>query len=115
MALAACTVATPAPAGQTGSSFQVSVQLLPPTPTCTTRIDAAAVPQVDCRPPGADSVTASGLVAGTAPTVHVPRNRMMLAGPAVEVGEQSFAAWSEYSSRLVVTRSGEYLEMTVTW
>jgi hypothetical protein len=39
----------------------------------------------------------------------------MLSSPIVEVGEQSFLAWSQYSSRLVVTRSGEYLEMTVTW
>jgi hypothetical protein len=90
----------PALAGETGSSFRVSVTLLPATPTCTASVDAGAVPQVACRP-----------------QARLPVNQVMLAAPIADVGvdDQRFVAWIEYSSRLVVTRSGEYLEMTVTW
>lgn len=113
LALVASALCLPASAGQTGSSFKVSVTLLPATPSCTASLGADAVPQVNCGAVGGS--TAPVLPAPPAQEFHLPDHRVMVAGARVEVADQSFAAWSEYSSRLVETRTGEYLEMTVTW
>lgn len=125
-ALGLCLVANPGTAGQAGSTFQVSVTLVPSGSNSCTTATGTNAPQVTCRP---TVVTPSGPVAAEAPAgspLVAFRQRdpgMKVAGELVEVNEENHYAWaennyfafSEYSSRLVVAGRIEYVEMTVSW
>lgn len=116
LALASWTEA--ADAGQASTSFQVSVTLLPAGPgTCTTTVADNRSPVVTCRPPVTPR-TDGGQRAGTTEAVlgyRIPDARMKLPGAGVELGEENYQAWGEYSSRMIIAGGVEYVEMTVTW
>jgi hypothetical protein len=104
LALAACAFGQPGAAGQASDAFRISVTIQPPAGSCTTQVLADGKTQVDCRPREAAPLTP-----------RLPDVRVKLAGAVVEVGEESYQAWGEYSSRVVTARDFEYVEMTVTW
>lgn len=117
LALSACVGGNGTLAGQASTSFRVSVTVQPPTGSCTAAVEEDGQTRVDCRPAvivgaGAGASPAGGS-AGAA-GYRLPA-RVKLAGAVVETGEESFLAWGEYSSRLVVAGDIEYVEMTVTW
>lgn len=135
LTLAAGAAGLPSLAGQASTTFQVSITVVPGPTSCSTGMSGGA-PQIQCGPaPPPEPNPGSG--PGTAPVIVVagsgvgasdgndgndplrgyrlPDTRMKLAGALAAVGEESFHAWGEYSSRLVAAGGFEYLEMTVTW
>lgn len=120
LALAASAAACPSLAGQASDSFTVSITVLPAGPgSCTTTLGPDGQPLVDCRPAVIGVSTGGG--GGPRPSTtealgyRLPDARVKLAGAVVEVGEESFLAWGEYSSRMILAGGVEYLEMRVTW
>lgn len=117
LALGVCACTTPALAGKAGAAFQVKVNFQPGPGTCRATIGPDGRPRVDCGP----SVIGPGTPGGPqgdlegALGYRLPDARMKLANAIVEVGEESFFAWGEYSSRLMLAGEVEYVEMTVTW
>lgn len=115
LALAAC--AGPLCAGQTGSSFQLSVTLLPADAGsgCTTTIGPNGNAVVSCRPP----VISAG--SGSSPGNGEPVIGYRTHDPRVKVAEvieeeaESYYAWGEYSSHMIVAGGREYVEMRVSW
>ena len=118
MAVAAGTACLPSVAGQASTSFDVSITVRSAPTTCAASLHGT----------GAQVLCASAVVPATVPVpvtaaggqqgpigVRLPDTRMRVAGALVEVGEESFRAWGEYSSRIVAAGGIEYLEMTVTW
>ena len=139
MALAAGTASLPSFAGQASTSFDVSITVLSAPTSCTASLQGAAA-QVLCTTaapvlstpvvaPTPAPVLSTPVVAPTAapalstvaggqdgpPVFRLPDTRMRIVGALVEVGEESFRAWGEYSSRIVAAGGVEYVEMTVTW
>jgi len=139
MALAAGSASLPSLAGQASTSFDVSITVLSAPTSCTASLQGAAA-QVLCTTaapvlstsvvaPTAVPVLTTPVVAPTAAPapitaagdqngpigLRLPDTRMRVVGALVEVGEESFRAWGEYSSRIVAAGGVEYVEMTVTW
>jgi hypothetical protein len=117
MALAAGAASMPALAGQVGTPFTVTILFVPGPATCTAGV-SGGVPQVLCGQagvvsPGSPGGSANGR--GALLGYRLPDTRMKVAGALVGVGEESFQAWGEYSSRFIRLGDIEYLEMTVTW
>jgi hypothetical protein len=113
-----------AAAGQSSSSFEVSVTLLPANTNSCMSGGGAGAPQMTCQPPGA---TPPGVAGGSRPDVMVlgyrQRGAMLkVAEPFVELADES-RAWADsdtlvlgdYSSRVVVVGALRYVEMTVSW
>jgi hypothetical protein len=121
VALAACGLSAPSDAGQAGSGFLVTINIQPANGSCTAAVDAAGGPLVNCEPTVIGSAgTASGrgaqrIVESGISGYRIPDARMKVAGAVVELGEDNFHAWGEYSSRMILAGGVEYVEMTVTW
>jgi hypothetical protein len=130
-ALAAGAASLPSVAGQASTSFDVSITVLSAPTTCTASLQGAAA-RLLCTPvvaPTAAPVLSAPVVVPAAVPVlitsagdqdgpiglRLPDTRMRVAGALVEVGEESFRAWGEYSSRIIAAGGVEYVEMTVTW
>ena len=137
-ALAASVLGAPALAGQASTSFNVTINYVAAPTSCTASV-GSGVPLVQCGPvptgqsaPGpATAGTTPSFLPGTPPSIitagssasgaqdalrfRLPDTRMKVAGALVEVGEESFHAWGEYSSRIIAAGGVEYVEMTVTW
>lgn len=144
IALASGVSSAPALAGQASTSFNVTINYVPAPASCTASVGNGG-PVVHCGPaplgpvapaattgtvtsgtvatalPGTPPViiTASGSNTGGGPDLlhgyRLPDTRMKVTGALVEVGEESFYAWGEYSSRIIAAGGIEYVEMTVTW
>lgn len=118
LALAVGTASVPCVAGQASTSFDVSITVLPAPTTCAASLQGTAA-QVLCAPvvvPAAVPVLITAAGGQDGPLgLRLPDTRMRVAGALVQVGEESFRAWGEYSSRIVAAGGVEYLEMTVTW
>lgn len=118
---AACAAAL---AGQAGSSFRITINVLPETPASCSANASGGSPQVTCRP-SVVGVAAQASEGSRDPTVLRYRTDagMRLAGEMIEIGNENYyawvdsdrMAWSQTSSRLVVARGREYVEMTVSW
>jgi hypothetical protein len=120
LVLGACALSLPSLGGQASTTFQVSIQVLPGPGVCAASVDANGVPLVNCRPTVIGGGTSGSGANGGGRTESVlgyrlPDARIKLAGALVEVGEESFHAWGEYSSRMITAGGIEYVEMTVTW
>jgi hypothetical protein len=120
LAVAACAASLPSLAGQASVSFGVTITVLPAGPgSCTALLGSGGTPQVNCRPvvSGTGAAGGSDRQVGGEPVLgyRLPDTRARLAGAVVEVGEESFYAWGEYSSRIIAGSGVEYVEMTVTW
>ena len=120
LALAAGAASLPTLAGETSASLRVTITVVPATPpaTCRAGVDTSGAPQVDCRAPSVVGGAASSERPGSTEGVlgyRLPDPRTRMAGAVVEVGEESFYAWGEYSSRMIIAGGREYVEMTVTW
>lgn len=112
--------AAPSLAAEAGSSFTVGVQLLSSgTGTC-----AASAGAVTCRPTVVAAAAGSERPGGPVLGYRLPDAApLKVAGELVEVNEENHYAWAEsnyfalgeYSSRLVVSGSVRYVEMTVSW
>jgi hypothetical protein len=115
LAVATSAFGTPSSAGQAGSSFNVTINLVPPTDSCTATVNGGQ-PLVNCRP-----TVVGGTGGGAAPEAgglqgyRLPDARVKLVGAMVESAEENFHPLGEYSSRTVVADRVEYVEMTVTW
>lgn len=126
LALAAGGAGMPSLAGQAAAPFTVTIALLPGPATCAAGV-SGGVAQVQCgqatAPTGGPGAPASPLGAAGGSTdghgailgYRLPDTRMKVAEALVGVGEESFHAWGEYSSRFIRSGGIEYLEMTVTW
>lgn len=117
VALAAGAASMSALAGQAGAPFTVTILFVPGPATCTAGV-GGGVPQVQCGQAGIVSTGSPGSSAngrGAVLGYRLPDARMKVAGALVGVGEESFQAWGEYSSRFITLGGIEYLEMTVTW
>lgn len=113
VALAAGAASMSALAGQAGAPFTVTILFVPGPATCTAGVGGGS-PQVQCGQAGIVSTGSSANGRG-ALGYRLPDMRMKVAGALVGVGEESFQAWGEYSSRFITSGGIEYLEMTVTW
>ena len=121
LALGIAAWAAPAAAGQATDVFRVTVDLRPPGPgTCSATIGSDGKPRVDCSPGvivgvgGASGGTGAGSGSDLA-GYRLLDARIKHANALVEVGEGSYFAWGEYSSRLMLAGQLEYVEMRVTW
>jgi hypothetical protein len=103
----------PALAGQASAFFRVTVDLRPPTQSCTAGIGAKGQARIDCSPAVIGGGGAGG--SGDSQGYRLPDARVKLRDALVAGDEASYFAWGEYSSRFVVAGRIEYVEMTVTW
>ena len=117
LALAACAWSAPTLAGQAAAGFQVRVTFHPGPGTCSATIGPDGRPRVDCGPavigPGNPGGPRGDLEAALG--YRLADARMKLANAVVETSQESFFAWGEYSSKMIMAGEIEYLEMTVTW
>lgn len=121
MAFAASTLSAPSGAGQAVSGFRITINIEPANGSCTAAIGSGGAPQVNCEPTligGASTGSGSGASKPSEPAVggyRLPDARVVAASAVVELGEDNFHAWGEYSSRMILAGGVEYVEMTVTW
>lgn len=120
LVLAFSCLASPSGAGQAGSGFRVTIHIQPANGSCTAAIGPGGAPQVDCEATvigGATSAPgqAPRAMEAVAGSYRIPDARMKIAGAVVELGEDNYHAWGEYSSRMILAGGIEYVEMTVTW
>lgn len=120
LVLAFSGLAGPSGAGQAGSGFRVTIEIQPANGSCTATVGPGGAPQVDCEATvigGTSGGSGRGprQVEAVAGSYRVPDARMKIAGAVVELGEDNYHAWGEYSSRMILAGGIEYVEMTVTW
>lgn len=123
LALGVAAWTAPALAGQATDTFRVTVDLRPPGPgTCSATIGSDGKPRVDCSPgvivgagAGGSAPGSSSGASGDLAAYRLLDARIKHANALVEVGEGSYFAWGEYSSRLMLAGQLEYVEMRVTW
>lgn len=113
--LAASALGTPSSAGQAADAFRITINVLPRTDTCTAAV-AEGRPLVNCTPVVVGGGGGGGgQEAGGLQGYRLPDARMKVVGALVEVSEENFYAWGEYSSRIVAYGDVEYVQMMVTW
>lgn len=108
----------PAAAAQAASGFNVIINFTPANASCSAAVGAGDTAQVNCLPgivSGAAGVAGGDRKMEAAQGYRLPDARVRLAGAVVELGEENFQAWGEYSSRLIASGDVEYVELTVTW
>jgi hypothetical protein len=125
LAIGASACPAAALAGNAGSSFRISINLLPETVGSCSAISAGGAPQVTCRPNVVGVTSQTDTSAARDPTIVRYRTDQgfRLAGEMTEIGNENYfawvdgdrTAWGQYSSRLVVAGGREYVEMTVSW
>ena len=109
---------TPLLAGQTGSAFQISVTILPAGAGtgCTTTVGPDGATVVSCRPPVISANAGTASTAGGQPIIgyRTQDSRVKVAEDVTEEAE-SYFAWGEFSSQMLLAGGHEYVEMRVTW
>lgn len=115
--LAAAVASSPALAGQTGASFQISVTLLPAGAGsgCTTTVGPEGSAVVSCRPPVISAGSTGSSNNGEPVVGYRTRDPRVKVADVIEEEAESYFAWGEYSSRTIVAGGREYVEMQVTW
>lgn len=112
-------------AADTSSSFRITINLLPENAEACSANTNTGAPQVTCRPNVVSASAGVDTSGSRDPTVLRYRTDggLRVAGEMIEIGNENYFAWvdrdnlalGEYSSRLVVARGREYVEMTVSW